>query len=79
MEKGSGLLTAGREWDGKAGSHLVDGTGRESTTFWRDETGRDHETGREQVGKSVGYIVGNSVGNIVGKSVGNMVENRSGT
>ena len=36
MEKGSRLLTAGREWDGKAGSHLVDGTGRESTISWRD-------------------------------------------
>ena len=34
MEKHSRLLTAGREWGGKAGSHLVDGTGRESTISW---------------------------------------------
>ena len=34
--KGSCLLTAEREWDGNAGSHSVDGTGRESTISWRD-------------------------------------------
>ena len=73
MGKGSRLLAEGRGWDGKAGSHLVYGTGRESTISWRDGTGRGHGTGREQVGESVGYIVGESVGNVVGKSVGNIV------
>ena len=34
--KGSRLLTAGWEWDGKVGSHLVDGTGSEYTISWRD-------------------------------------------
>ena len=66
MEKGSRFLTAGREWDGKAESHLVDGTGWESTISSRDGGGRDHGTGREQVGKSVRYIVRKSVGNVVG-------------
>ena len=36
MGKHSGLLTAGREWDGEAVSHLVDGTGRESTICLSD-------------------------------------------
>ena len=36
MEKGFRSLTAEREWDGKAGSPLVDRTGRECTIFWRD-------------------------------------------
>ena len=36
MGKVSRLLTTGREWDGKAGSHLVDVTGRESTISWRE-------------------------------------------
>ena len=71
MGKGSRLLTTGRKWDGKPGSHLVDGTRRESTISWRNGTGRYHGTGREQVGNLVGYKVGRSVGNIV--------DNRSGT
>ena len=36
MGKCSNLLTAGRGWDGKAGSHLIDGTGPDSTISWRD-------------------------------------------
>ena len=40
------LLTAGWEWDGKVGSHLVDGTGRDYTISWWDRTGRDRETRR---------------------------------
>ena len=47
MEKGSRLLTAGRKWNGKVGSYLVDGTGRESSISWRDGTARDHGTGRD--------------------------------
>ena len=39
MGKGSRFLTAEREWHGKVGSHLVDGTGRDGTG--RDGTGRD--------------------------------------
>ena len=74
MGKGTRLLTAGREWDGKARSRLVDGTGPESTIYWRDGTGRDHGTGREKVRKSVGNIVGKSLGSIVGKSAGNSPE-----
>ena len=73
------LLTAGREWDGKAGSHLVDGTGREPRIFWWDGMGRNHGTGQEQVEISVEYVVGNAVGNIIGKAVGKVVDNRSGT
>ena len=73
MGKDSRLLTAGLECDGKAGSHLVDGTGRESTNSWQDGMGRYLGTGREQVGNSIGHIVGKSVGNIVGRSVGNVV------
>ena len=78
MGKGSRLLTAGRDWDGPAGSHSVDGTGRdgtgrESTISWRDRTGRYHGTGREQVGNWVGYIAVKSVRNKVEKSVGNKV------
>ena len=69
MGKSSRLLIAGREWGGKAGSHLVEWMRRESTISWRDETGRHHGTGREQVGKPAGYIVGKSVGSIVEKLV----------
>ena len=49
MGKASRLLIAGQEWDGKLGSHLVDGTGWECTISWRDGTGSRNgsETGRE--------------------------------
>ena len=66
MGKGSRFLTAEREWHGKVGSHLVDGTGRDGTGVHDFLAGRDHGTGREQVGNSVGNIVGKSVGNVVG-------------
>ena len=36
--KGFGLFTAGRERDGKVGSHLVDRTGRDYTISWWDGT-----------------------------------------
>ena len=43
---------------------------------WREETrvhdfvvGQDHETGREQVGKSVGNLAGRSIGNTEGRPV----------
>ena len=67
------MLTAGGEWDRKAGNHLVDGAGRESTISWRDGTGPDHGTGREHCRETVGNIVGKTVGNAVGKSVGSVV------
>ena len=46
MGKGFRLFTTGWEWDGKVGSHLVDGTGRDYTISWWDRTGRDRETRR---------------------------------
>ena len=48
------LFTAGWEWDGNVGSHLVNGTGRDYTISWRDG-----------IGERIGNIVGKSVGNIV--------------
>ena len=84
MGKGSRLLTVGREWDGKAGSCLVDWTGRESkilggTGSWNGsgagrDIGREHsrEIGREHSKESVGNIVGTTVGNTVGTTVGNV-------
>ena len=36
MGKGSCSLTGGREWDGKVGIRLTDGTARESTASWRN-------------------------------------------
>ena len=33
MGKGSRLFTAGWEWDGKVGSHVVDGIGRWEATW----------------------------------------------
>ena len=41
MGKGSRLFTAGWEWDGKVGSHLVDGTGQDGATRFHGGTGRD--------------------------------------
>ena len=83
MGQGSSLLTAGREWDGKAGSHLVDGTGswngsgtgREIGRVHSREIGREHsrEIGREHSRESVGNMFGKTVGNTVGKSVENVV------
>ena len=43
------LFTAGWEWDGKVGSHLVDETGRDYTIFWWDGAGRNRGKGREQI------------------------------
>ena len=76
MGEGSRLLTAGCEWDGKAGSHLVDGTGSWNGSGTGREIGREHsgEIGRARSRESVGNIVGKTVGNAaVGKSVGNVV------
>ena len=47
LGKGSPLFTAGWEWDGNVGSHLVDKTGWESAIYWWDGTGRDEGAGRE--------------------------------
>ena len=66
------------------GSHLVDGTGRESTISSWNGKGRDHGKGREQVGSRSGTgrehsrEIGlehsrDSIGNIDGKTVGSTV------
>ena len=67
--KCSRLSTTGWEWDGNVGSHLFDGMGRDYTTSWWNETGRETIPGRTSVGMPVGYIFGESVGNIVGNAV----------
>ena len=59
------LFAAGWEWDGKVGSHLVDGTGQDHTTSWWDG-----------IWERVGNLVRKSVGNIVGNLVENMVKKR---
>ena len=70
MGKCSRLLTAGREWDGKVGNHLVDGIGREDTILWR------YGTGREPIfGGTVRY--GNHF-SAVREMIGERVGNRSG-
>ena len=43
--------------------------GRDYTTSWWNETGRETIPGRTSVGMPVGYIFGESVGNIVGNAV----------
>ena len=68
MGKCSRLFTAGWEWDGKVGSHFVEGMEREYTISW-DGTGRETMPRRESVGKCAGNIFGESVGNIVGNAV----------
>ena len=65
MGKGSRLLTAGWEWDGKVGSHSVDGTGWEYTISCRDGTGQDHGTGRErsrEIGREHSREIGGECG-----------------
>ena len=70
MGKCSRLFTAGREWDGKVGNHLVDGIGREDTILWR------YGTGREPIfGGTVRY--GNHF-SAVREMIGERVGNRSG-
>ena len=86
MGKGCRLLTAGREWDGKAGSHWVDGTGRDGsprylggTRSWNG-SGTGQEIGRvnsREIGRE--HIVVNRSGTSSGKRSATQSENRSGT
>ena len=55
MGKGFRLFTTGWEWDGTVGGHLVDGTVRDYTISWWDETGRETIRRRVEVGISVGH------------------------
>ena len=70
------LFTAGWEWDGKVGSHLVDGMERDYTISWWD--GIEERVGNTG-GKSVGSIVGKSVENTVGKHCREWLGTRWGT
>ena len=74
------LLTAGWEWDGKVGSHLVDGTGRDYTICWWDGSGRDRGMGREysrDVGREHSREIGRekygreTLSGMVGNTMGN--------
>ena len=69
--KGFRLFTAGWEWDGNVGSHLVDGTRRDHTISRWDGTGRDRGTSREysrEISReydreTLSGMVGNTMGN----------------
>ena len=72
MGKDFRLFSAGWEWDGKVGSHLVDGTGRDYTIFVGG-TGRDRGTGREY-GREIGREYGReTLAGMVGNTLVNWV------
>ena len=90
MGKGFRSLTAEREWDGKAGSPLVDRTGRECTIFggtgsWNSSgTGWEfirvysREIGREHSREISGEQSERIGREIVGETVGNTVKKSVG-
>ena len=79
MGIGSRVFTTGWEWDGKVGSHLVDGTGRDYTICLWYETGRDRGTGREysrEIGREHSREIGRehsreTLSGMVGNTMGN--------
>ena len=62
MAKSLRLFYEGWEWDGKVGSHLVDGIGRKNTIFWR------YGKGRGTIFRRYGKLLYGSTGRVGNKS-----------